>query len=152
MSEEDLIIVTYCLAEELYETRFRKIKLRHRGPAPSLTDVEVLTLLIVGEYLGLGSDKQIWAYFKRHWQNWFPGLGCRTSFTRQSANLLAVMDQLQQVLSERICGNTDFSLMVFPFQYVTLNVISVLAPFVGLVLLVIVQQKTKNTLGLKDTF
>jgi hypothetical protein len=29
-----------------------------RGPAPSLTDIEVLTMLMVGEYLGLGSDKK----------------------------------------------------------------------------------------------
>lgn len=110
MSEADLIITTYCLVEELYQRSIVNIKLRHRGPAPALTDVEALTILIVGEYLGLGSDKRIWAYFKRHWQSWFPKLGCRTSFTRQSANLLGVMDQLQQILSERLCNHTDLFL------------------------------------------
>ena len=36
---------------------------------------EALTLEIVGAYLGMSQDKQIWSYFHRHWRAWFPGLG-----------------------------------------------------------------------------
>lgn len=33
-----------------------------------LEDIEVLTMLVVDEYLGLGSDKKFDAYLKRHWK------------------------------------------------------------------------------------
>jgi hypothetical protein len=85
-------------------------KLRKRGPSPALTDAEVLTILIVGEYLGLGNDKKIWATFKRRWNVWFPGLGCRTSFTRQSANLWAIQNKIQEELSSKLSENKDLFL------------------------------------------
>ncbi len=76
MSKEHLIIEVYCVVEETYKKVVGEKKLRKRGPSPALTDSEVLTILTVGEYLGLGSDKKIWSCFRRHWQEWFPNLGC----------------------------------------------------------------------------
>ena|SRR5215218_469563 len=62
-------------------------KLRGRGPEPELCDSEVLTMEIVGEFLGIDSEKGLYAYFKRHYGEWFPALGevHRTTFTRQMA-------------------------------------------------------------------
>jgi hypothetical protein len=59
-------------------------KLRSRGPCPKLSDSEVLTMETVGEFLGFGSDKEIYDYFRTHWFSWFPNLGCRTTFSRQA--------------------------------------------------------------------
>ena len=67
-------------------------------------------MLVIGEYLGLANDKKIWGYYSQHWKEWFPGLGCRTSFTRQSANLLGVYSKMQQALSERLCDHADLYL------------------------------------------
>jgi hypothetical protein len=47
-------------------------KLRRRGPQPELSDSEVLTMEIVGEFLGIDSEKGFYAYFKRHYSEWFP--------------------------------------------------------------------------------
>lgn len=107
MSLEDLIITIYCSIEEIYQEATKGIHLRARGSAPALTDTEVLTMLVVGEYLGLGSDKKIWLYFSQHWSTWFPKIGCRTSFTRQSANLLEILNRMQQKISEQLCNNKD---------------------------------------------
>ena len=46
--------------------------LRHRGHPPKLSDIEALTLELVGEFLGFDCDKKIWEYFYRHWLAWFP--------------------------------------------------------------------------------
>jgi hypothetical protein len=56
MTIEDLIITMYCLIEEMYQEIVKGTILRRQGPAPSLS---VLTLLVVCEYLELGSDKKI---------------------------------------------------------------------------------------------
>ena len=47
--------------------------------------------------MGMHTDKRIWQYFKTHYAEWFPGLGSRSAFVRQCANLLPVK---QWLLSE----------------------------------------------------
>ena len=90
---EDFIIEVYCAIEEglaaISVTQTRK-----RGFAPKLSDAETLTLEMAGAYLGYKDDKSIWRYFRQHWQAWFPQLGSRSNFVRQSANLW----QLKQML------------------------------------------------------
>ncbi len=101
MPVEDFIISTFCLIDALYK-KVVITKLRTRGFAPKLSDPEVITIELVGEFLGLDTDKAIWSYFKRHWQNWFPGLGDRTSFARQSAKLWAVKQSIQKSLAGKL--------------------------------------------------
>ena len=42
-------------------------KLRQRGPSPELADSEVLTMEIVGEFLGTDTETGPYAYFRRHY-------------------------------------------------------------------------------------
>ena len=81
-------------------------KIRTRGEPPSLSDSEVITLEIVGEYLGYGSDKAIWSYFKNHWKHYFPDMSCRTSFSRQCANCYELKKNLQQAVSNVLSRGT----------------------------------------------
>ena len=44
----------------------------------------IITMEVVGEFLGLDTDKRIWEYFSRGWKNWFPKMtlldhSCKTS-------------------------------------------------------------------------
>jgi hypothetical protein len=94
----------------MYQEAIKGVTLRPRGTVPDLFDEEVLTMLVVGEYLGLGSDKKIWVYFSQHWLKWFPNIGCRTSFVRQSANLINVLNRMQQIVSTQLCDSTDLYL------------------------------------------
>ena len=43
-------------------------RLRKRGPMPKLSDSEVLTIEVVGEFLGIDTDKGLHAYFRRHYE------------------------------------------------------------------------------------
>lgn len=72
MPLENFIIATYCFVDDFLQS---VEKLRTRGPAPSLSDAEVLTIEGAGEFLKIGSEKGIYDYFKRHWLSWFPKLG-----------------------------------------------------------------------------
>ena len=78
-------------------------KLRQRGPEPELSDSEVLTMEIVGEFLGIDAEKDLYAYFKRHYGEWFPALRevHRTTFTRQMANLWVAKERLWRHLLRR---------------------------------------------------
>jgi hypothetical protein len=113
---EEFMIAVYCLIDEVLgevqaEPAWRRI--RQRGPAPLLADAEVLTMVTVGEFLGLDQDVAIYRYFRRHHAALFPRMTQvhRTTFARQAANLWAVMDRLWGVLLERVPHDPALSLV-----------------------------------------
>jgi hypothetical protein len=59
ISLDEFIIQVYCEVETHLQTME---PLRSRGFAPGLTDGEVITLEIMGEFLGHDTDKGIWSY------------------------------------------------------------------------------------------
>lgn len=107
MPIEDFIISVYCCVADLFGEVLKDVKLRQRGIAPKITDEEVITIEVVGEFLSLETDKQIWEYFKRHWIHWFPDLPCRTTFVRQAANLGQVKQLIQKRLAVRLGALED---------------------------------------------
>jgi hypothetical protein len=74
--------------------------LRQRGCQPVLFDSEVLTMEVVGDFMGLHTDQELFTYFRRHWLAYFPRLARvhRTTFVRQSANLWVVKQALWRTL------------------------------------------------------
>jgi Transposase DDE domain len=91
------IVSVFCLIDDRLKGRRR---LRQRGPAPKLSDAEVLTIEIIGEFLGLDTDKAIHLFFRSHYAEWFPALRevHRTTFARQAANLWKMKERLWQEL------------------------------------------------------
>jgi hypothetical protein len=96
MDLNTFIIAAFCLVDDHLEGK----RLRERGPLPKLSDAEVLTIEIIGEFLGIETDKGIYRYFRRHYSEWFPALGevHRTTFARQAANLWKIKERLWQDL------------------------------------------------------
>ncbi len=96
MDLSTFIVSVFCLIDD----RLKGRRIRERGPTPTLSDSEVLTIEIVGEFLGIDTDKGIHRFFRRHYGEWFPALGevHRTTFARQAANLWKVKEHLWQEL------------------------------------------------------
>ena len=98
----DIFIITvYCVIDDAMQILFKDQKLRERGPNPLLTDSEVITMEIAGEYLGIDQDKEIFKYFRSHFASFFPALRQihRTTFTRQAANLWQIKESLWQFIT-----------------------------------------------------
>ena len=94
------LISVYCLVDDW----LRGKRIRQRGPQPRLTDSEVLTIEVVGEFLGIDTDKGLYTHFRRHFGDWFPALRQvdRTTFARQAANLWVIKEQLFVHLSQQV--------------------------------------------------
>ena len=94
------LIRVYCLIDDWLGDR----RLRRRGPQPRLSDAEVLTIEVVGEFLGIDTDSGLYRFFRRHFGDWFPELRRihRTTFLRQAANLWAVKRELWQALAQQV--------------------------------------------------
>lgn len=103
MDLDVFIVTTYCLIDEAIPALLAGRRLRQRGPAPILADREVLTMEVVGEFLGDDQDQAIFQYFRRSYCHFFPALDHvhRTTFVRQAANLWALKDQLWHQLVAR---------------------------------------------------
>ena len=74
MDLDDFIITAFCIIDDAMNDILQHRRLRQRGPKPSLSDSEVLTIEVVGEYLRLHQDKAIFDYFCRHYSHFFPAL------------------------------------------------------------------------------
>ncbi|MFT6072468.1 MAG: hypothetical protein ACJARD_001172 [Alphaproteobacteria bacterium] len=90
MNIDTLIIEIYCRIEK----SLRGIKLRSRGFPPKLTDAELITMEIIGHLMHQNCTEWIYRYFKTHWQDWFPKLGSRANFMKQSCNLSFIKQRL----------------------------------------------------------
>src|ERR1700756_2677537 len=106
MDINDLLLRIYCLVDD----EIKDWRPRARGPNPTLRDSEVITLEVVGEWLGLDQDRQLFRFFRRYHLAEFPALGRihRTTFVRQAANLWRVVAEVTRLLSRELleldCG------------------------------------------------
>ena len=85
MDLDMFIIAVFCRMDDALKSLFQEKPLRQRRPAPVLSDAEVLTMEVVGEFLGFSQDTALFRYFRQHYRHFFPGLERvhRTTFVRQ---------------------------------------------------------------------
>lgn len=113
MDLDTFIIAVFCWIDEALPHLTTERRLRERGPAPVLDDCEVLTMEVVGAYLGLAQETALVAYFRRHWSHFFPALASvhRTTWTRQAAKLHQVKERLWQRAVAQVPHDPDFALV-----------------------------------------
>lgn len=113
MDLDDFIIAVFCGVDEAIPHALSGQRLRERGPQPLLADSEVITMEVVGEYLGLEQDSALFAYFRRHYAHFFPALRRlhRTTFVRQAANLWRLKERLWQEMVDRVPHDPTFAII-----------------------------------------
>jgi hypothetical protein len=113
MDLDAFIISVFCWIDETVPQVTGGQRLRQRGPQPRLYDSEVLTMEVVGAYVGLSQDRALFVYFRRHYAPFFPRL-CqvhRTTFVRQAANLWRVKEQLWQLLLDALPHDPQLAIL-----------------------------------------
>jgi hypothetical protein len=100
--ETILFLLFFCLSVNNDGVIMQQCRLRRGGFNPALTDEEVITIEICGEYFKLECDKDIFAYFRAHYLHFFPKLADRSLFVRQAANLWQIKAAIQQHLTRNL--------------------------------------------------
>jgi hypothetical protein len=105
VSLDDLILTVFCRVDDELRALAHD-DLRRRGPQPLLADSEVITMELVGEFLGFDRDSRLSWYFRQHHGADFPALQGvhRTTFVRQAANLGRAKQLLQSRLAQHWAG------------------------------------------------
>lgn len=96
MDRDDFVIAVFLVICEQYSVIKQQYRLRRGGFSPALTDEEIITMEICGEYFKLECDKDIFAYFRANYLHFFPKLTDRSLFARQAANLWQIKAAIQQ--------------------------------------------------------
>ena len=88
-SLDDFILTCLCWIDDALPSVMAGKKVRGSGPPPTLSESEVITIELVGRYLGPSQDHDLFESFGRHSRHFFPALLSitRTTFVRQAANL-----------------------------------------------------------------
>src|SRR5215831_16154138 len=73
----------------------------------------MVTMAVVGEYLGLEQDSALFASFRRHYAHFLPALRTlhRTTFVRQAANLWRLKEHRWQRVLDRIPHDPCFAIL-----------------------------------------
>jgi hypothetical protein len=103
MTPQELLLEVFCLVDdELQALDLQNV--RQRGPAPTLTDSEVITIELVGELLGFDQEAKLFQHFRCYHSAEFPGLRqiTRSTFVRQAANLWVVKHRLHQDVAGKL--------------------------------------------------
>lgn len=103
MPPQELLLVVFCAVDDELKA-LKPPRLRARGPAPALSDSEVIAIELVAELRGLRDDRAIFDHFRRYHAAEFPALARlhRTTFVRQAANLCWLKRRLQARLAARL--------------------------------------------------
>lgn len=83
---ETFLVAVYTLIDDLYQAHLAPVKPRRRGRRPALSDSEVLTLLVLGQWLG-NSERGLLRHAQAYWRSYFPRLLSQSAFNRRARDL-----------------------------------------------------------------
>ena len=107
MNLDEMIIAVYCTVDDAVKQLLPQLpqgRLRQSGPPPLLSESEVLTIEVMGLFLGHAQDSATFHSVRRHHRALFPALAQvhRTTYTRQSANLWRLKHLVNQHLVNQL--------------------------------------------------
>ncbi len=103
---DTFITVLYVMIDDFCQSQ-RCVTPSHAGPAAALSQAEVVTLALFGQWAQFGSERAFYRYAERHLRAAFPTLPHRSQFNRlqrQVANLIVAFGlYLVQVMDAQNC-------------------------------------------------
>ena len=90
---DTFLVALYTVVDDLYQAVYAPQKPRRRGHQPEMSDSEVLTLLLLAQWLGW-SERMLVAYAAACWRAYFPRLVDQSAFNRRARDLVGVLVHL----------------------------------------------------------
>src|SRR5919201_3037112 len=99
---DTLVTVLYVVVDDLYRERLAEVVGRRPGPAPTLSDSEVLTLAICAEWGPWDSERGFWRFACKRLRHLFPRLLDQSEFNRRRRSLYPALAAIQRAVAERL--------------------------------------------------
>jgi len=98
---DTFLVAVYTCIDDLYRAHFRAVKPLRPGAAATMSDSEVLTLLVVGQALGL-TERAVVRRAAVAWQAYFPHRLSQSAFNRRARDLAGVLAQLVALVAAEL--------------------------------------------------
>ncbi len=109
MDLDTFLTTLYVLVDDWYKGEMSARFKRHAGPALQMSDSEVLTVAIAGQWrVGVPwrSERGIVRYMLNNGRSWFPSMLKRSQFNQRVRDLWAAFVCLQQELAQMLCSTS----------------------------------------------
>jgi hypothetical protein len=120
-SVEDLFTACFVVIDDLYRQWAPREVMQRPGPAPSLSDAEVITIAVVGELFGLDVEARWYALVQQQFKALFPGVNERSRFNRRRRDLWQVSNWLRHWLMVSLTDPNDPWRIIDSFPLVVAN-------------------------------
>lgn len=110
MDLDTFMTTLYVLIDDWYTEDVQKQMKRHAGPTCKLTDSEVLTVAIAGQWrIGVPwqSERGVVRYMLKHGRQWFPQMLGKSQFNHRVRQLWAALVRLQQTVADWLETEAD---------------------------------------------
>lgn len=102
LDADTFLVTVYVEVDDLYRTEYAPSKPRRPGPEPAMSDSEVLTLALLGQWRQDRSERAFVSWVQRHWQAYFPRMLSQSAFNRRVRDLSGVLLALGPRLHESL--------------------------------------------------
>jgi len=105
MDLDTFMTTLYVLIDDWYKRDIEHTMQRHAGPDLEMSDSEVLTVAIAGQWqVGVPwrSERSVVRYMQQHGRHWFPGMLKRSQFNQRVRDLWAALVRLQQIIAQEL--------------------------------------------------
>jgi hypothetical protein len=105
---EHIFITWYTLVGDAYQAMLRRTgRLRQRGPEPTFSDSEVITVALITETFLHGNEELCLAFIRQYHTDLFPRLLGDTSFNRWRRVLMRMTDAIRRYLTATLIDPED---------------------------------------------
>src|SRR5918997_6580791 len=104
---DTFLTAVYTVVDDLYRQRLAPT-FRHRpGPAPTLSDSEVLTLAICAEWGAWDSERGFWRFARKRLRHLFPRLVDQSEFNRRRRSLYPALTEIQRAVARKLGADLE---------------------------------------------
>jgi len=96
ISISDIFTITYVVVDDWYQIEGIKLLAGKTGSKPVFTDSEMITLMIVQDYIPYPSETQFVEYVRANYLELFPNLVDQSQFNRRARGLRLLVEQLRR--------------------------------------------------------
>jgi hypothetical protein len=104
---DTFLTALYTVVDDLYRERLASTLTRRPGPAPALSDSEVLTLAVCAEWGPWDSERGFWRFACRRLRHLFPRLVDQSEFNRRRRSLDPALAAIQRAVAERLGADLE---------------------------------------------
>lgn len=107
-----LLTVIFVVVDDWYQDYGQYLLRGKRGAKPTFSDSEVLTLLLVMDFLPYPGETQFLGFIRANYQELFPDLLSQSQFNRRARGLRLVLEKLRQHWVRQLGGTTQRLLLM----------------------------------------